>query len=91
MNCFVDVNEILFQSSRGLGVGDIILKALDIITIVIPPALPATMTIGKLYALNRLKKYKISCINSRVINVSGSINCVCFDKVSSVAHSKWEF
>lgn len=60
---------------------DITIKSLDIITIVIPPALPATMTVGKLYALTRLKKHKISCINSRVINVSGSINCVCFDKV----------
>ena len=80
---------VSFQSSRGLYPGDIILKALDIITIVIPPALPATMTIGKLYALGRLKKYKISCINSRVINVSGSIDCVCFDKVLYVMNVKY--
>lgn len=39
------------------------------------------MTVGKLFAINRLRKKKIFCINSRVINVTGSINCVCFDKV----------
>lgn len=61
---------------------DILIKALDIVTIVIPPALPAAMTVGKLYALIRLKNHKIFCMNSRVINVSGSVNCVCFDKVS---------
>lgn len=75
---------VVTKSSRGLYPGDIILKALDIITIVIPPALPATMTIGKLYALSRLKTYKISCINSRVINVSGSIDCICFDKTGTL-------
>jgi cation-transporting ATPase 13A3/4/5 len=57
------------------------IKALDLITIVIPPALPAAMTVGKMYAQNRLQACKIYCINSRVINVAGSINCVCFDKV----------
>lgn len=57
------------------------IKALDLITIVIPPALPAALTVGKLYAQNRLQACKIYCINSRVINVAGSINCVCFDKV----------
>lgn len=41
------------------------------------------MTVGKLYALSRLKKHEIFCMNSRVINVSGSINCVCFDKVEN--------
>lgn len=39
------------------------------------------MTVGKLYAQTRLKYAQIYCINNRVINVSGSINCVCFDKV----------
>lgn len=75
---------VISKSSRGLQPLDIIIKALDIITIVVPPSLPAAMTVGKLYALKMLKKYKISCINSRVINVSGSINCVCFDKTGTL-------
>uniref|UniRef100_A0A8D9BL32 Cation-transporting ATPase n=2 Tax=Cacopsylla melanoneura TaxID=428564 RepID=A0A8D9BL32_9HEMI len=75
---------IIMKSLRGMSLWDITIKSLDIITIVIPPALPATMTVGKLYALTRLKKHNISCINSRVINVSGSINCVCFDKTGTL-------
>ncbi|XP_075224909.1 polyamine-transporting ATPase 13A3-like isoform X2 [Lycorma delicatula] len=75
---------VVTKSSRGLQPVDIIIKALDIITIVIPPSLPAAMTVGKLYALRRLQNYKISCINSRVINVSGSVNCVCFDKTGTL-------
>ncbi|KAI5754967.1 hypothetical protein M8J77_013022 [Diaphorina citri] len=75
---------IIMKILRGRSLWDIVIKSLDIITIVIPPALPATMTVGKLYALTRLKKYNISCINSRVINVSGSINCVCFDKTGTL-------
>lgn len=58
------------------------MEALDLITVVVPPALPAAMTIGAMHALMRLKKKKIFCISPRSINVSGSVNCVCFDKVS---------
>ena len=71
----------LNQLQKGMTVFDALIKGLDLLTITIPPALPAAMTVGKLHALNRLKKQKISCINSRVINVSGSLNCICFDKV----------
>lgn len=75
---------IISKSTRGLSAWEIIIKALDIITIVVPPALPAAMTVGKLYAIGRLKKNKIFCMNSRVINVTGSINCVCFDKTGTL-------
>lgn len=65
---------------------DTIVDSLDIFTIVIPPALPAALSVGKYYAQSRLQKQKITCVNSSVINVSGSINCVCFDKVSENVH-----
>ncbi|KAI4490957.1 hypothetical protein M0802_010631 [Mischocyttarus mexicanus] len=78
------VYTIVSKASRGLTAGDIAIKALDIITIVVPPALPAAMTVGKLYAQARLKHDQIYCINSRVINVCGSINCVCFDKTGTL-------
>ena len=57
------------------------MEALDLITVVVPPALPAAMTIGAVHALLRLKKRSIFCISPRSINVSGSVNCICFDKV----------
>ncbi|XP_050441362.1 polyamine-transporting ATPase 13A3-like [Adelges cooleyi] len=74
----------LSKASRGITWSDIVVKSLDLFTIVIPPALPAAMTVGKIYALRRLQKYQISCINSRVINVSGSIDCICFDKTGTL-------
>ncbi len=40
-----------------------ILRAFDIITTVVPPSLPAAITVGTVYALNRLKKHKIYCIS----------------------------
>lgn len=54
------------------------------VTIALPPALPAAMTVGKLYGLVRLKNHRIFCMNSRVINVAGSVNCVCFDKTGTL-------
>ncbi|CAK9801945.1 Polyamine-transporting ATPase 13A3 [Anthophora plagiata] len=78
------VYTIAIKAYRGITAGHIAIRALDIITIVVPPALPAAMTVGKLYAQARLKKAQIYCINNRVINVSGSINCVCFDKTGTL-------
>lgn len=61
--------------------GEIILRTLDIITIVVPPALPAAMTIGTVYSQNRLKNLKIFCISPPRINVCGKLKLACFDKV----------
>ncbi|EFR01130.1 cation translocating P-type ATPase [Nannizzia gypsea CBS 118893] len=41
----------------------IIVRALDLITIVVPPALPATLTIGINFAISRLKSQQIFCIS----------------------------
>jgi len=69
------------QFMRGISVSQIALESLDLITIVVPPALPAAMTVGRFYAQNRLQAKNVYCISPRTINVSGSIDCVCFDKV----------
>ncbi|KAK5649470.1 hypothetical protein RI129_000499 [Pyrocoelia pectoralis] len=75
---------ILSKSGRLTDVVYILLRALDLLTIVIPPALPACITVGKLYALHRLQKKGIFCINSKVINVSGTVDCMCFDKTGTL-------
>ncbi len=62
-------------------VWNIIIRSLDVITIAIPPALPAALTIGMVYAQLRLKTKSIFCISPQRINISGSIDVVCFDKV----------
>ncbi|KAH1018274.1 hypothetical protein HUJ05_006079 [Dendroctonus ponderosae] len=69
---------------RGVLLRDIIFQALDLVTIVVPPALPAAMTVGSLFAQVALRKKNIFCISPRTINVAGSINCVCFDKTGTL-------
>jgi hypothetical protein len=68
---------VLLQAS----IETILLRTLDIITIVVPPALPAAMTAGTVYSQNRLKKLGIFCISPPRINVCGKVKLVCFDKV----------
>ncbi|KAJ0271530.1 hypothetical protein COL940_010983 [Colletotrichum noveboracense] len=62
----------------------IIVRALDLITIVVPPALPATLTIGTNFALNRLKKKQIFCISPQRVNVGGKLDIMCFDKTGTL-------
>ncbi|KAI9746524.1 MAG: hypothetical protein M1818_000237 [Claussenomyces sp. TS43310] len=62
----------------------IIVRALDLITIVVPPALPATLTIGTNFALSRLRKKQIFCISPQRVNVGGKLDVVCFDKTGTL-------
>uniref|UniRef100_A0A8C9RTJ1 Polyamine-transporting ATPase 13A3 n=1 Tax=Scleropages formosus TaxID=113540 RepID=A0A8C9RTJ1_SCLFO len=62
----------------------IIVKCLDIITITVPPALPAAMTAGIVYAQRRLKRAGIFCISPQRINICGQLNLVCFDKTGTL-------
>lgn len=62
----------------------IIVRALDLITIVVPPALPATLTIGTNFALSRLKQKMIFCISPQRVNVGGKLDVVCFDKTGTL-------
>uniref|UniRef100_A0A672FZT2 ATPase 13A3 n=1 Tax=Salarias fasciatus TaxID=181472 RepID=A0A672FZT2_SALFA len=62
----------------------IIIESLDIITITVPPALPAAMTAGIVYAQRRLKNIGIFCISPQRINICGQINLVCFDKTGTL-------
>ncbi|XP_045395907.1 probable cation-transporting ATPase 13A4 isoform X3 [Lemur catta] len=63
---------------------DMVKKALDVITIAVPPALPAALTTGIIYAQKRLKKRGIFCISPQRINVCGQLNLVCFDKTGTL-------
>ncbi|CAG2053469.1 unnamed protein product [Timema podura] len=65
----------------------ILLRTLDIVTIVVPPALPAAMTVGTVYSLNRLKKLKIYCISPPKINICGKVKLVCFDKTGTLTEN----
>ncbi|XP_028654053.1 polyamine-transporting ATPase 13A3-like isoform X1 [Erpetoichthys calabaricus] len=75
---------IINSVQHGELVSEIILDALDIVTIAVPPALPAAMTAGIVYAQNRLKKKGIYSISPQRINVCGQLNLVCFDKTGTL-------
>lgn len=62
----------------------IVVRALDLITIVVPPALPATLTIGTNFALSRLRKKQIFCISPQRVNVGGKLDVMCFDKTGTL-------
>lgn len=67
-----------------------LVRTLDIVTIVVPPALPAAMTVGTYYAQSRLKKKSIFCISPPRINVSGKTKLVCFDKTGTLTEDGLE-
>ncbi|XP_075802718.1 polyamine-transporting ATPase 13A2 isoform X6 [Microtus pennsylvanicus] len=62
-------------------VKEIVIRALDLVTVVVPPALPAAMTVCTLYAQSRLRTQGIFCIHPLRINLGGKLRLVCFDKV----------
>ncbi|KAJ6641943.1 putative cation-transporting ATPase W08D2.5, partial [Pseudolycoriella hygida] len=78
------VYTLVTKIMRGVPGRKIAIESLDLITIAVPPALPAAMSVGRLYAQRRLEKMNIYCISPRSINVAGSIDCVCFDKTGTL-------
>ncbi|XP_059385690.1 polyamine-transporting ATPase 13A3-like isoform X2 [Carassius carassius] len=88
--CLVAVASVVFIYSLVMKiinqepVKEIIIKSLDIITITVPPALPAAMTAGIVYAQRRLRKVGIFSISPQRINICGQLNLVCFDKTGTL-------
>ncbi|XP_009680413.2 probable cation-transporting ATPase 13A5 isoform X1 [Struthio camelus] len=65
-------------------VAEVVTMALLLLTSPVPPAIPAALTTGIVYAQRRLKKKKIFCISPQRINICGQINLVCFDKTGTL-------
>jgi magnesium-transporting ATPase (P-type) len=63
---------------------DVILNACDVVTIAVPPALPAAMTIGTEFAIERLRACSIFCISPNRVNMCGQVDLVCFDKTGTL-------
>ncbi|GAB9476824.1 Ring finger protein nhl-1, partial [Globisporangium polare] len=68
----------------GSTVGETIVNSLDLITIAVPPALPIVLSSGIGFALSRLKKGGIFCIDAQRINSCGQLSCFCFDKTGTL-------
>uniref|UniRef100_A0A8C7QYM9 Polyamine-transporting ATPase 13A3 n=1 Tax=Oncorhynchus mykiss TaxID=8022 RepID=A0A8C7QYM9_ONCMY len=78
------VYSIVLSIMNNVPAKTIIIESLDIITITVPPALPAAMTAGIVYAQRRLKRIGIFCISPQRINICGQLNLVCFDKTGTL-------
>ena len=61
-----------------------IIKFLDMITITVPAALPVSMTIGIIYALEKLNAKNIFCISPNKVLMGGLVNLICFDKTGTL-------
>lgn len=78
------VYTIQMYKERGADLKTIIVRALDIITIIVPPALPLALTSGQVYSQARLKAKNIFCISPQCINVCGKLKLICFDKTGTL-------
>ncbi|KAG1698485.1 hypothetical protein DVH05_015025 [Phytophthora capsici] len=70
---------------------DTLLHSLDLITIAVPPALPLVLSSGIGFAMQRLQKGGIFCIDSRRVNSCGQITCYCFDKTGTLTEEHLSF
>ena len=59
-------------------------RALDLITVTVPPAIQAAMSCGIVFAINRLKSVDIFCISPPRINMAGQISTFVFDKTGTL-------
>jgi len=69
---------------------DMWLRLLDIITIAVPPALPAALSSSVLFSLSRLKKKQIFCRAPPKVLVAGRVNTMVFDKTGTLTEESIE-
>jgi len=70
---------------------DLVQKFFDLITITVPPGLPASMSVGIIYSLNKLKSKNIYCISPDKIILGGRVEHICFDKTGTLTEEFMDF
>ncbi|XP_045660226.1 polyamine-transporting ATPase 13A2 isoform X4 [Ursus americanus] len=78
------VYSIFILHRNRVPLNEIVIRALDLVTVVVPPALPAAMTVCALYAQSRLRSQGIFCVHPLRINLGGKLQLVCFDKTGTL-------
>ncbi|XP_045877095.1 polyamine-transporting ATPase 13A2 isoform X3 [Meles meles] len=78
------IYSIFILHRNRMPLNEIVIRALDLVTVVVPPALPAAMTVCTLYAQGRLRSQGIFCIHPLRINLGGKLQLVCFDKTGTL-------
>ncbi|KAI3436891.1 hypothetical protein D9Q98_006299 [Chlorella vulgaris] len=76
--------DVVALASYGAGAGFILLKYLDMITIAVPPALPACLTVATAIAIARLQRHDIFVSNPAAVTLAGHLNVLCFDKTGTL-------
>uniref|UniRef100_UPI00358EB84B polyamine-transporting ATPase 13A2-like isoform X2 n=1 Tax=Myxine glutinosa TaxID=7769 RepID=UPI00358EB84B len=79
-----DIYAIVVLNRFHEGPWTLVLKMLDLVTIAVPPALPAALTVGSVYAQARLHKQGIYCVSLPRINLAGRVQMCCFDKTGTL-------
>lgn len=74
----------IFLVKAGENTETVLIRSLDLLTIVVPPVLPLVMTIGTSFSIFRLKQLNISCISLPAVNAAGRVSVVCFDKTGTI-------
>lgn len=78
------VATIIYFKIIGVSSEEIALRSLDVLTIAVPPALPATLSICVTFSITRLKRANIFCLSPQRINVAGMVNMFVFDKTGTL-------
>ncbi len=75
---------IYIANCFGKDLDEIILDCMDLMTVVVPPALPAVLVVGTTIAIRRLKRLSISTTFPAKLNVCGRLDVFCFDKTGTL-------
>lgn len=79
--------DIVALVSYGAPAGFIVLRYFDLITVAVPPALPACLTVATALAITRLMHQGIYVSNPSAINAAGHLDIICFDKTGTLTES----
>jgi len=77
--------------SMGATDGEVALKYFDAITVAVPPALTACLTIATAVAIERLKLRQIFVSDTNRVNFAGVISAACFDKTGTLTEESMDF
>lgn len=69
----------------------VVLKYFDCITIAVPPALTASLTVATAISIRRLKEKNIFVSDSTRVNWAGLVGAVCFDKTGTLTEDRLHF
>ena len=86
--CTIAIMPIMISYNES--VASILDNSLNLLATAVPPILPAAMTAGIVFTIQRLKKKKIFCISPPRVNVAGRVNMMVFDKTGTLTEEGLE-